>query len=323
MAVYTRVSAAEVSELLASYHLGLLERLAPISAGLENSNYAVTTSVGEYVLTLFEHHNADEVRNFVRLAHHLGAADFSVPAPLTDSAGRWLHCLQHKPAILCTRFSGSHPKQLTAQHCREIGIALARFHLASADLPNRRWDERGFDWWVNVASEYGRDLAEVDRALLHDEIAFQTEHREQWVGLPYGWIHADLFHDNALFDDDSNLSAILDLYNACDGAWLYDLAIVANDWCADAQRIGLDNIKLAALLDGYRSVRRLSDTEWSCWSLVLRGAALRFWLSRLLAERLATQRGDLLPEDKQPEEYKNRLTYHRHQPQTKEAFNNS
>lgn len=313
MAVYTQVSEADAIALLADYDLGAFEALAPISAGLENSNYALITSKGKYVLTLFEHHAADEVREFVRLARHLGEEGLNVPSPLLDRHGDWLRSLHRRPAILCQRFAGSHPHQLTVEHCRAIGAELARFHLRSKDLPNRRCDERGFDWWVNVASEFGRDLNQTDRELLHDEVAYQVAHRSEWLSLPHGWIHADLFHDNALFSESAGLTAILDLYNACDGAWLYDLAIVANDWCVEAGTSGLDSEKVEALVQAYRSVRDISAEEWSCWNLVLRGAALRFWLSRLLAARLATQRGESLPQDKQPNEYKFRLLYHRKQ----------
>lgn len=311
MAVYTRVSESDVAELLAGYDLGVLEDLAPINAGLENSNYAVTTSLGEYVLTLFEHHPADDVREFVRLARHLGDTGLKVPSPLLDENNVWLHSLCNKPTIICLRFSGSHPTQLTVEHCRAIGAELARFHLCSKDLPNQRRDERGFDWWVSISPELGRDLAPQDLELLHDEITYQISHRSDWAALPHGWIHADLFHDNALFDDNAKLTAILDLYNACDGAWLYDLAIVANDWCIADDGVGLNPLKVSALMEAYQRVRPIEKAELTCWNLVLRGAALRFWLSRLLAQRLAEQRGDSLPQDKQPIECRDRLLSHR------------
>ncbi|MEE3189905.1 MAG: homoserine kinase, partial [Pseudomonadota bacterium] len=253
MAVYTSLTAADVSDLLSHFDLGELVEHSPISAGIENSNYAVTTSQGEYVLTLFEHHAPDEVRNFVRLARHLGEKDLCVPSPVEDASGVWLHSLKNKPAILCRRFTGSHPDQLSEQQCEAIGRELAEFHLASSDLPDPRHDERGYDWWQSIAPELSTDLEASDKALLTDELAFQKAQRAQWCQLPHGWIHADLFHDNALFDGDE-LTAILDLYNACEGAWLYDLAIVANDWCASDDS-GLDPKRFEALLIGYQSVR--------------------------------------------------------------------
>ncbi len=309
MAVYTSLTAAELSELLSHFDLGELVEYAPISAGIENSNYAVSTSQSEYVLTLFEHHAQDEVRNFVRLARHLGSKDLCVPSPVEDAEGLWLHSLKNKPAILCRRFSGGHPKQLSTAQCAAIGRELAQFHLASRDLPDPRHDERGYDWWQSMAPELSRDLSDDDTELLNDELAFQKAQRKHWCQLPHGWIHADLFHDNALFDGDE-LTAILDLYNACEGAWLYDLAIVANDWCALPDG-GVESERFIALVDGYQSVRALADVEQGLWNTVLRGAALRFWLSRLLAARMAKSRSEELPAHKQPMEYRDRLRWHR------------
>ncbi len=309
MAVYTSLTAADVSDLLSHFDLGELVEHSPISAGIENSNYAVTSSQGEYVLTLFEHHAPDEVRNFVRLARHLGEKDLCVPSPVEGASGVWLHSLKNKPAILCRRFTGSHPDQLSEQQCEAIGRELAEFHLASSDLPDPRHDERGYDWWQSIAPELSTDLEASDKALLTDELAFQKAQRAQWCQLPHGWIHADLFHDNALFDGDE-LTAILDLYNACEGAWLYDLAIVANDWCASDDS-GLDLKRFEALLIGYQSVRPLSEFESGMWNTALRGAALRFWLSRLLAARMAKSRSEELPAHKQPTEYRDRLRWHR------------
>ncbi|HCG77835.1 MAG TPA: homoserine kinase [Oceanospirillales bacterium] len=314
MAVYTSLTAADVSDLLSHFDLGELVEHSPISAGIENSNYAVTSSQGEYVLTLFEHHAPDEVRNFVRLARHLGEKDLCVPSPVEDASGVWLHSLKNKPAILCRRFTGSHPDQLSEQQCEAIGRELAEFHVASSDLPDPRHDERGYDWWQSIAPELSTDLEASDKALLTDELAFQKAQRQHWCQLPHGWIHADLFHDNALFDGDE-LTAILDLYNACEGAWLYDLAIVANDWCASDDSglgdSGLDLKRFEALLIGYQSVRPLSEFESGMWNTALRGAALRFWLSRLLAARMAKSRSEELPAHKQPTEYRDRLRWHR------------
>ena len=72
MSVYTSLNHQEVAEFIAQFDLGTFISHKGIAAGIENTNYFVTTSTGEYVLTLFEHHYTDEVRDFVRLARHLG-----------------------------------------------------------------------------------------------------------------------------------------------------------------------------------------------------------------------------------------------------------
>jgi len=309
MAVYTKLADDVVASFLTQYAIGPLTALQGISDGIENTNYLLKTVSDEFVLTLFEHHNADEVASFVRLARHLGQAGLAVPMPLDDIQGVWLHELSGKPAILCRRLPGTHTDQLTSEHCAEIGRGLAQLHLAAQDLPQRRVDERGFDWWLAIAPELKANLSPADQALLEAELQAQKDGRTLWCQLPHGWIHADLFHDNALFlisEQGTKLTAILDLYNACDGALAYDLAIVANDWCREKNGIW-DKARLTSLLASYESVRPVTTEEKMAWPLLLRGAALRFWLSRLLAQRLATQQGRTLPADKNPDEYRRKL----------------
>lgn len=315
MAAYTQISRAELEALLSGFDFGDLTDFSAISAGIENSNYTVRTQRTDLVLTLFEHHNAAEVGEFVRLGRHLREQKFNVPAPLPDLRGVWLHELQGRPAILCERFPGHHPQNISVAHCRLAGAALAEFHLKSDSLGDVRPNTRGYDWWISAAPELSAALTPAEQTLMQDELAYQTSQRNRWLALPHGWIHADLFHDNALFLETRaglQLSAIIDLYNACDGARLYDLAVVANDWCsagwsATTAPQPLMPEHVSALVTAYDAVRPLTDDEKSAWPLVLRGAALRFWLSRLLTKQQVEKLGQTLPGHKNPAEYRDRL----------------
>ena len=97
--------------------------------------------------------------------------------------------------------------------------------------------------------------------------------------MPRSVIHADLFRDNVLFEQ-SNISGVIDVYYACDGCMLYDIAIAFNDWCRRPDG-SVDEERADALLQGYESVRQWNSSEKDAWPLAIKAAALRFWLSRL------------------------------------------
>ena len=103
--------------------------------------------------------------------------------------------------------------------------------------------------------------------------------------LPTGPIHADLFRDNVLFDSiDSpvTIGGFIDFYFGCTGAWAYDLAITINDWCIeDNADKSIDPERLHAIRMGYESIRPLTPIEQEAMPMLLRSAALRFWISRL------------------------------------------
>ena len=131
--------------------------------------------------------------------------------------------------------------------------------------------------------------------------------------LPRGPVHCDLFRDNVLFESE-RISGLLDFYYACDDLLVYDLAIAVNDWAhvADGR---LDPVACGALLRGYAAERGLLEAEREAWNLVLRAAAMRFWLSRALD--LARPRPGALTYAKDPQEFKRILLVHRaqnHQP---------
>jgi homoserine kinase type II len=279
VSVYTVVSEGELAGWLRNYSVGTLLACEPIKAGIENTNYFVTTTQGRYVLTLFERLPADELPFYIELMAHLARHGIPCPAPIADLSDQYLGALKGKPAALVTRLAGRSLEEPGERHCEELGALLARMHLAGRSYSAYLENPRGPKWWRFAAKEVMRFLKQSQQTLLEAELAYQAEHR--FPDLPRGPVHADLFRDNTLWDG-TRISGVVDFYFAGVDCLLYDLAVCVNDWCLKSKaNHGVDPARLQALLRAYHAVRPLTALERDAWPAMLRAAALRFWLSRL------------------------------------------
>jgi len=156
-------------------------------------------------------------------------------------------------------------------------LVLAMLHVAGESFPLHQENFRGAEWRNKTGQQFLALLSEGDADILQRELAVQCE--QNYQKLPQGVIHADLFRDNVLFVG-NDLSGMLDFYNACNDSLLYDVAITVNDWCVGLHG-ALDFGRAESLCQAYSSIRSVTAGEKEAWPVVLRLAALRFWLSRL------------------------------------------
>ena len=277
MSVFTVVTPAELAVWLKHYSIGAPTRLAGIAAGIENTNYFVTTTHSRYVLTLFEKLKPHELPFYLNLMAHLARHGIPCPQPIAALDNQFLGELNGKPACIVTCLPGADLKMVDAGHCASIGQLLAQLHLAGASYAAAMPNPRGPRWWTAAMREVAPFLDAPTAALLATEVRFQSAHRHDQ--LPRGAIHADLFRDNVLWDG-GRIGGIIDFYFACTDALLYDVAITVNDWCCTPDAT-LDADRARALIDAYHGVRPLTAGECQAWPVMLRAGALRFWVSRL------------------------------------------
>jgi homoserine kinase type II len=277
MSVFTPVTPEQFSAWLKRYRLGTLVELQGIAAGIENTNYFVTTTDGRYVLTLFEKLTPIELPFYLGLMAHLAQHGVPSPAPASDLQGRLFSELNGKPAALISRLQGEAVTAPAPAHCAEVGGTLADIHLAGQSYKVRLDNPRGPRWWREAAAKVAPFLDAEGAALLHAELEFQARCRRD--ELPRGPIHADLFRDNVLFNG-ARVGGVIDFYFAGVDCLLFDVAVTLNDWCV---RPGgeIDAARAHALLAAYHARRPFAQAERDAWPVLLRSAALRFWLSRL------------------------------------------
>jgi homoserine kinase type II len=316
MAVYTHITAAQLSDFLKGYDLGTLVSFEGIAQGVSNTNYHVFTDQGRFILTLFEERRvkAEDLPFFFAFSDHLSQRGIQTPRALPDKNGRSFGMLAERAATFLNFLPGKDiPKvQLTADHCASFGEGLARMHLASEGFDLKRKNSMGPERWQTLAEKTagGADRFEPGlRAFIAEELQMLMA---SWpmmeeAPIPVGAIHADLFPDNIFFLD-GRMNAVIDFYFSCTDFYAYDLAISINAWCfTPDHRFSPERYR--ALMGSYLGVRALSDEERRLLPLLCRGAALRILLSRL-EETLEhdPEKTLMIPHD--PGEYLTKLRFH-------------
>lgn len=309
MSVYTEVGRDELIAFLGEYAVGDLIDYQGITAGIENTNYFVTTDQGEFVLTLFEQHGFAELDYYLEVMTFFFKHGIPSAHPAADKQGNYLRTLCERPAALVMRLPGHTVDGLaTLEQCAAIGEMLAKMHLVGQQFSYRRVNQRGAEWRESIAEKLLSQLPAAQAEMLQAELAFQASYSE--LALPWGVTHSDLFRDNALFID-NQLQGIIDFYYACDEFLIYDLAVTVNDWCVDEQGV-IDPQRYQRLMQAYLQHRQLNEAEQSNWNLVCRAAALRFWLSRL-QDQLFPREGEIT-HIKNPDAFLTILQQHRDNP---------
>jgi homoserine kinase type II len=277
MSVFTPVSDAEARALLERYSLGELEALEGIAQGVENTNYFLTATTGEYVLTLFEHIPRADLPFYVGLMDHLAHHDVTCPAPMRMEGGEMIAEVNGKPACIVTRLPGTPITKPSADDCRAAGEILAGIHVAGVEYDASLANPRGREWRERFAEAVAPKLSRAENDLIASENRYQAMHDDSV--LPQGVIHGDYFHDNVLWDEEGR-GGVIDFYFACDDALAYDLAIAVNDWCSTPEG-AIEQERAHAFITGYETLRPLESFERGLWPVMLRRAALRTWLGRL------------------------------------------
>jgi homoserine kinase type II len=302
MAVFTSVSDDDARALLGRFNLGELVSLRGITAGIENTNYFLATTQGEYVLTLFEVLTLEQLPFYIELMHLLADRGVPVPQPQTLRDGTRLTVLHGKPCAVVTRLPGGYEPAPGPMHCQLTGQTLARAHLQSRDFELIQPNLRGLPWWRETAPKVRPFLDDTQGRLLDESLEEQVRLAATpgWQALPSGPSHCDLFRDNVLFAgtfEAPRMGGFIDFYFAGCDTWLFDVAVSVNDWCIDRQSGELDIDLARAWLQAYAQERPFTDAERQAWPAMLRGAALRFWLSRLYDYYLPRPAQTLKPHD--------------------------
>ena len=278
MSVYTNLSNKDVSSLLATYNIGTLKSFRGISDGITNTNYFLNTTRGKYIITIFEDITEAKVKKYLKLMNFFSSNSLCCPEIMLTKSKQILSIVKSKPCSIMEKLSGQTVRETNASLCESIGSIIGNFHNTGSNYKNKISNSRNIKW---VESNIKKIRNHVSKKQLYILEYSSTIFREIFeTSLPNGIIHSDLFRDNVLARN-GHVTGIIDYYYSFNGPFIYELAVIINDWCINKD--GSINLKkYKSFLNSYNIVRNLTSIEKRYINKAMIAAGLRFYLSRLV-----------------------------------------
>jgi len=217
--------------------------------------------------------------------------------------------LEKKTAVV-SFLDGYAKKILNPNDCYEVGINTAKLHLITKDLSGKRENKLSINSWRKIYNKVKKDCSKIHSNLPKVIEKNLDKIEKNWPkNIPSGIIHADLFPDNIFFKDDK-LTGVIDFYFSCYDFYVFEIAICLNALCFEGQKENLSfNVtKAKKFIDGYSSIKKLTEEEKKSLKILCQGAAMRFLLTRVF-DYLNLTEGALV-KIKDPIEYLKRLEFH-------------
>ena len=311
MAIYTKLSENNLKEFFLKYNLGKLLNYKGIQEGIENTNYFIQTDKGKFILTVYEKRVEEkDLPFFMSLMRNLFDANFPSPEPIINKNGNYITEISGKKAAVVSFLDGSAKKNLNPDDCHKVGIQAAKLHLITKNLTGKRENKLSVNSWKKIYKKVRKDCSKIHPNLTKTIENSLNEIENNWPkNIPSGIIHADLFPDNIFFKNNI-LTGIIDFYFSCYDFYVFEIAICLNALCFEGRKENLSfNVtKAKKLIDGYSSIKKLTEVEKKYLKILCQGAAMRFLLTRVF-DYLNLTEGALV-KIKDPIEYLKRLEFH-------------
>ncbi len=283
MAVYTKISKKDISLISKKFNIENLKSFKGIKQGIENTNYLLKSKNSKFILTIFEKRVLKkEIPFFINLMDRLSSLGVNCPKPLKNKNGKFLVNIQNKTACIVSFLKGKDKKNLTPRNCYEVGSLIAQIHMYTKKMKLSRVNSMGIKKLKPLIDKIKFKSREFNNLEKFLRINLRDINKKWPKKLPNGIIHGDLFIDNIFFKNDK-LSGIIDFYFAANDYFMYEIAICVNALCFDQtnSKFYLNKKKVKCLIKGYEKIKKLSSKEKNSLNILCRGAALRYFLTRL------------------------------------------
>jgi homoserine kinase type II len=276
--IFTSVDAQEVQAFLDDFAAGKLESMAPLKGGLANSNYRIDRhGLPPLVLRIWNERDFVDASRVTEQMARLAEYGVPTPAPIRSPEGACVARINDRAWILMPFVEG-HWLKPNVTSLGNLGRTIGTIALTPS--------------WPDLPAGFPMGISLFDRILAMEPGPWSDTPFMSWLqgerdrlmaelppDLPRGVVHGDIFPDN-LIASGNEIVAVIDFEEICCEALVLDLAMafVGCGWQDEKPSAELWD----ALIDGYESVRPLSDSERNALRIFHRYAtvgiaAWRFW----------------------------------------------
>ena len=310
MAVYTKINKKDISLINKKFNVENFKSFEGIKQGIENTNYLLRSKYKKFILTIFEKRvSRKEIPFFIKLMDQLSNLNIACPKPLKNRQGDFVIKLKNKSACIVTFLKGKDKKKLTNKNCFDIGKMVAQMHLSTKKIKLYRKNSMGIknlNPLLNSVKFKSKKFTNIEKFL---KVNLKDIKKKWPKKLPNGIIHGDLFIDNIFFKN-NKLSGVIDFYFAANDYFMYEIAICVNALCFDKKKTKfiINKKKVKNLIKGYESIKKISQREKKSLNILCRGAAMRYFLTRLYDYTNTPKTAFIKIKD--PREYYQKLVIH-------------
>ena len=310
MAVYTKINKKDISHINEKFQIEKIVNFKGIKKGIENTNYLLISKNQKFILTIFEKRVfKKEIPFFMKLMDQLNDSKINCPKPLKNKDGSYLLKIRNKTACVVSFLKGKDKKSLNLKNCYDIGKTIAEMHLSTKKMNLFRKNSMSINSLnplLNSIKFKTKKFSNIEKFLKKN----YKDIKKKWPRkLPSGIIHGDLFIDNIFFQN-NKLSGLIDFYFAANDYFMYEIAICVNALCFEKKnsKFEINKKKIRNLINGYESIKKISNKEKKFLNILCRGAAMRYFLTRLY-DYTNTPKTALI-KIKDPREYYQKLVIH-------------
>lgn len=261
---------------------------------MENIVFSATAPSGKVFLRLTSpiRRLKPEIEAEIDWIEHLARNGLKVPRIIPDKSGNTIVSLQEEDqrfeATLFAEMKGEHPQETKTtepKFIQTLGALIAKMHEANLTYKGAHLGLKREEWFEERGLRHALWAAQSSS---EKPLQNRLKTAVDWLkSLPrnsnnYGLVHIDLGALNLFVDDDDTIG-IIDFDDSCNHWFVFDLAIVIFSMAGRRNHTSIrpeETEWLSHLIQGYRTVRPLSEEDVLLIPRFITFAALRlfFWI---------------------------------------------